>query len=84
MTWAIVVFFAAFVTDATWSVFIRSTADGKATMAAVASVFTGALGLFGMTSVVNDAYMAIPWLLGLFCGTYTTIRWSVEKKGKDA
>ncbi len=83
MTWAIVVFLAAFAVDAAWAILIRATADGRAMTAAVASVFTGALGLLGITSVVGNAYMAIPWLLGLFCGTYVTIRWSVDKKGND-
>lgn len=68
------VFLAAFVLDLAYGVYIKTVADGRALTAAVASLIIGALGLYGVSSVVNDGALAIPWLLGLFTSTYLIVR----------
>jgi hypothetical protein len=54
-----------------WMVHVR---DDQALRAAVASMFIGACGLIGLTSVVNDVWAAPAYLAGLGCGTLLGMR----------
>lgn len=78
------VFIAAFGIDAAYAVYIKAIADGRAIPATITSVIIGALGLYGVSSVVQDAKLAVPWLLGLGLSTYVIVTWenktSKEKK----
>lgn len=67
-------FFAALVLDAAWAVYIKATADGAALLAAVMSVVTGGLGLYGVSQVVASGWLAVPWCAGLAVGTYLVVR----------
>lgn len=75
----LIAFFALFLTDIFWSVYIRAVAEKKALKA---SIWATALFIFGAIAVVT--YAKNPLLIGVaaagaFCGTYISF-WSKDKK----
>ncbi len=65
----ITVFFAGFAIDVAYVAWFRGIGDGQKLQAAFASMAIGACGLLGITGVVADRWLALPYLLGLGCGT---------------
>lgn len=70
------IFIAAFVIDAAYAVYIQAVAEGRAIPATITSVVIGAMGLYGVSSVVQDTKLAVPWLLGLGVSTYVIVTWA--------
>lgn len=66
---ALLVFLCAALVDVFYTRWIVNVSSGRPVQAALSSVGVGAAGLVGVTSVVTDHWMAIPYLLGLGVGT---------------
>lgn len=65
------VFTAAFLLDwlyVRWMLYVH---EGERLYAGTASMAIGACGLVGVTGVVADHWLAVPYLLGLGAGTVT-------------
>ncbi len=79
MTQTVTVFLAGFLVDLAYVRWLKNvTADRKLT-AALASMAVGGCGLVGLTGVVADAWLAIPYLLGLGAGTVAGMGVNNEK-----
>jgi hypothetical protein len=63
-------FLCGFVIDLGYVYWMRYVADGKRGRAALASMLVTAPMLVGITSVVHNGLLAIPYLCGLGVGTY--------------
>lgn len=63
------VFLCAVCVDLFYTRWVLNVGEGKKLRAALASMGIGAASLAGLTSVVADKWMAIPYLLGLGAGT---------------
>lgn len=71
----IIIFFALFVTDIVWALYIRYSASGKAFKAAVLSILIYAIGAFTFAEFIKDTWVLIPASAGCFVGTYLTIKY---------
>lgn len=67
------VFLAGAGIDLAWTRYIQSVQDRRRLSAANYSVTIAALSLLGVTTVVRDGWMALPYLLGLWLGTYVAV-----------
>lgn len=67
------VFLAGAGIDLAWTRYIQSVHDKRRVAAANYSVAIAALSLLGVTTVVHDGWMSIPYLLGLWLGTYVAV-----------
>lgn len=63
------VFAAAFLIDVCYVRWMLHVGEGHAWRAGLASMAIGACSLLGLTQVVVDHWLAIPYLLGLGLGT---------------
>lgn len=69
-TWQVCYVFAAGVAiDLAYVAWMRGVSDRQPVRAALASMAIGACSLLGLTGVVADHWLAVPWLLGLGVGT---------------
>jgi hypothetical protein len=69
----IAIFFALFVTDIIWALYVKWTSRGEAIKAALASFFIYVIGAFTIGEFIKDPWVLIPAGLGCFVGTYITI-----------
>lgn len=67
------VFAYGLVIDWAYVLWVRYVASGAKGKAAIASVAVAAPGVFGITAIVSDRILAIPYLVGLFVGTYSCL-----------
>jgi hypothetical protein len=65
----VTVFLAGFLVDVAYVGWVRSIGENRKLLAAAASMAIGACGLLGVTGVVTNYWLAIPYLLGLGAGT---------------
>lgn len=70
----LLVFAAAFILDIAWGIYVKAIASSEAGTAAAASIVTGGLGLYGVSAVVSDTWLEVPWLIGLASSTYLVVR----------
>jgi hypothetical protein len=75
----VVIFFALFLTDIVWALYIRWSANGLALKAAIASIFIYVIGAFTFAEFIKDFWVIIPASLGCFVGTYITVKLDSEK-----
>jgi len=77
----ILIFFALFLTDIIWTLYIRWAANGHALKAAIASIFIYLVGAITIGAFVRDPWVLIPAGMGCFVGTYVTIKWLNKIEG---
>lgn len=65
----VTVFAAGFLVDLAYVGWVRSIGAGEPLLAALASMAIGGCALVGVTGVVGKRWLAVPYLLGLGCGT---------------
>jgi hypothetical protein len=65
----VTVFLAGCLIDVFYVSWVRAIGDHDIGLAATSSMLIGACGLIGVTSVVKSRWLAVPYLLGLGCGT---------------
>ena len=65
----LLVFLCAVALDVFYTRWVLHISRGDRWQAVFASMCIGGAGLVGVTSVVNDRWLAIPYLLGLGAGT---------------
>lgn len=70
MFFFLLIFLSGFIIDIFWTLYIKSVSENKKLSAAIYSTLQGLCQTFFIFSFVNDFYYAIPWLTGLFSGTY--------------
>ena len=65
-------FISGFIVDVIWSLYIKSLSDDKYFLAGLHFVGTGICGLFVIYEVssTRDILTGLPYLIGLFFGTY--------------
>ena len=63
------VFFYGFIIDFMYVLWFASVADDKVFLAGAAAVLLALPGLLGILSILENKKLAIPYLLGLACGT---------------
>ncbi len=66
---ALIVFACGFAIDVFYVGWMRSVALGHPLVAALMSMCIGGCGLLGVTNVVRNKWLAIPYLAGLGVGT---------------
>jgi Na+-translocating ferredoxin:NAD+ oxidoreductase RnfE subunit len=72
----ILVFFAIFVSDCVWTLYISAVAKSKPVMASIFSGLTVLLGMVATIVVVNEPKYIVPAVLGAVLGTYLMMKWS--------
>jgi hypothetical protein len=65
----ITVFAAGASVDLFYVAWVRAIGSDSLVLAAVASMLIGAASLLGVANVVKNGWMAVPYLVGLGCGT---------------
>lgn len=67
-------FFGAALIDVCYVRWFRAVTDKKQFLAVAYSMLIGGCGLMGVTGVVSNYWLAIPWILGLGAGTLIGMR----------
>lgn len=73
MSW-LLLFFAGFVIDVFYAFYVRAVVARRAFKAAFASVAMVLPSILGLTAIVGDNMLSIPYLAGLFAGTLFVMR----------
>jgi len=76
----VAVFFAGFLLDILYTVWIRDVTEGRAWRAAAASMSIGWLGLLGFLSAVVDLRYGAFYVMGLGAGTYVGVKYGNSRK----
>jgi hypothetical protein len=76
-------FIVGFLLDVVYTGYVKCVGLNQAWMAGVYSVAIGSMSLLGLTTVIEDHKLAIPYLLGLFLGSVCTIKWAARKPPKE-
>lgn len=69
-----IVFMCAFFLDYAYVRWMKATTANQAWRAGAWSTLIGGCGLLGVTSVVTDHWLAIPYLLGLGLGSVAGVK----------
>ena len=81
LLYALILFLAGTFTDITWALYIRKVAEHKRLSGALYSVGTGLCTVIIIEGIITNIWLFIPWLFGLFVGTYFSD--DVEKSMKN-
>jgi hypothetical protein len=68
------VFLAGLLVDLAYVAWIRAVAAGHKFLAAASSMAIGGCGMLGVTGVVTEHWLAVPYLAGLGAGTVLGMR----------
>jgi len=63
-------FASGVVTDVIWAMYITKLSEHKHLQAAIYSVGTGLVTIIFIEGMITNLYLTIPWLCGLFVGTF--------------
>ena len=66
----LIIFFAGFLTDGIWFLYITKTSEKKKFQAATYSVLTGITAFIWLEGMMQNKLLIIFWLCGLWVGTY--------------
>lgn len=77
---AVTVFIAAAIVDVLWALYIRRTAQGAATPAAVYAGLLFLVGAYNTLSYMQNPWLLVPLVLGSSVGTYVVVRYEVQAK----
>lgn len=75
----IAVFFFGFMVDVMDVLWVYSCTEEKPTRAGWLSVIIGGCKLGGVVPIVGDLTLAIPYLAGLWLGSYVAVRWKMRQ-----
>ena len=67
------VFFYGFIIDFMYVLWFGSVADGNTLLAGAAAIMLALPGLLGILSILDDKRLAVPYLIGLSCGTMASM-----------
>lgn len=76
----ILLFLSGFIIDIIWALYIKAISDDKYLFAAIYSVGTGLCSLFMIHEFIENIYNGMPYLLGLFGGTYSIKYLKLKKR----
>lgn len=67
------VFFYGFIIDFMYVLWFASVAEDKTLLAGGAAILLALPGILGILSILEDKRLAVPYLLGLSCGTMASM-----------
>lgn len=76
----VLIFFAAFMTDAVWTIYIKAAAENQALKAASASAVLAIIGGGAVWFFIHNPWLLIPEVLGGFAGTWVVIKRNIKKE----
>ncbi len=68
------VFLFGVIIDVMWVLYILATSQKRIFLAALVSMAMAVPAIFGIVEIVDDKIMAIPYVLGLGCGTVAGLK----------
>ena len=66
----LLLFISGFIIDIIWTLYIKSIANDKYSLGAIYSAGTGLCNLFMIHEFTKDIMNGLPYIAGLFFGTY--------------
>lgn len=67
-------FLIGFIVDFIWARYILATSKFQYHLASIYSVLIGAAGILVITDIAQELYLTIGWLIGLYAGTYISLK----------
>lgn len=77
---SVLVFVTAAIVDVLWALYIRRTAQGAATPAAVYASLLFLAGAYNTMSYMAEPWLLVPLVLGAGVGTYGVVRYEARHR----